>query len=121
MDPKLVALRFNECISNRDVVGLGKLMTEDYVFIDSEGNISESKKFMIGSWTKFFEMFPLYRNTFERVESHENIAVILGFAYWSEENDHDPSIWTATIVDDLISEWRIYHDTEETRKKFGFI
>lgn len=118
-DPKSVALRFNECISNQDIDGLGGLMTEDHVFIDRDRNITQSKKAMLESWSRFFEMFSRYKNTFERVESRDNLVVILGFAYWSEENQHDPAIWTATIVNDLVAEWRIYHDTEENRKKFG--
>jgi len=30
-------------------------------------------------------------------------------------------IWTATIEDDLVNEWRIYEDTEENRERFGLI
>ena len=71
------------------------------------------------SSVKFFSMFPKYRNTFERVQSRDNLVTILGFAYWSEENRHDPAIWTATIVNDLVAEWHIYYDTQENRKKFG--
>ncbi len=118
-DPKLVALQFNECITNQNLDGLGMLMSEGHVFIDSVGNVTRSKKTMLSAWSKFFSMFPNYKNTFERVESRNNLAVMLGFAYWSEENRHDPAIWTATIEDDLIAEWHIYYDTEENRKRFG--
>jgi ketosteroid isomerase-like protein len=118
-DPKAIALRFNECISNQDIDGLARLMTEDHVFIDSAGNVTRSKKVMLESWSKFFEMFSKYRNTFERVESRDNLVMMLGFAYWSEENQHDPAIWTATIENGRVAEWRIFHDTEEDRKKFG--
>ncbi len=118
-DPKLIALRFNECISNRDVDGLGQLMSDNHVFIDRDGNVSRTKKTMLKSWSRFFEMFPKYKNTFEHVESKENMVMVLGFAYWSEENQHDPAIWMAEIRDNLVAEWRIYYDTEENRKKFG--
>ncbi|HUI30594.1 MAG TPA: hypothetical protein VLX91_10285 [Candidatus Acidoferrales bacterium] len=118
-DPKLIALQFNNCISNRDVKGLGLLMTEDHAFIDRDNNVSRSREKMLNAWSKFFDMFPKYRNTFERIESRHNCAIMLGFACWSEENQHDPAIWTATIADGLVAEWRIYHDTEENRKKFG--
>ncbi len=116
---KAIALQFNECISNRDVEGLGRLMTEDHVFVDSAGNITRSRKAMLESWSKFFAMFPEYKNTFERVESRDDLVIISGFAYWSEKNRHDPAIWTATIENNLVAEWRIYYDTEENRKKFG--
>jgi ketosteroid isomerase-like protein len=119
-DPKLIALQFNECISNQDIEGLGRLMTEDHVFIDRDGNTTRSKESMLRSWSKFFEMFPDYKNRFERVQSRDNVVFMLGFAYWSEKNQYDRAIWIASIENDLVAEWRIYHDTEENRKEFGF-
>ena len=119
-DPKLIALQFNECINNQDIGGLARLMTEDHTFIDREGTIGQPKQAMVDGWTKFFDMFPHYRNTFEVVRSRENLVMILGYAFWSDEQPYDPVIWVATIDDDLVREWRIYADTEENRGKFGF-
>ena len=120
-DPKLVALQFNECISNRDVDGLSRLMTEDHTFIDRDNNAYQPKQAMVEAWKQFFKMSPYYKNTFNRIESKENLVVILGYAYWSQKQPHDPAIWTATIVDDLVAEWRIYADNEENRKRFNLI
>jgi hypothetical protein len=120
-DPKLVALQFNECINNQDVEGLARLMSEDHVFIDRDNNVTRSKKEMLKSWSKFFDMFPDYRNIFDRVDSRENVVVLRGFAYWSEDNPHDAAIWKATIENDLVAEWRIYYDTEANRKELGLI
>ncbi len=117
-DPKLIALQFNEYINNQDLQGLGRLMTEDHVFVDREGNVQRSRETMILNWQKFFGMFPAYRNTFKRVESTDNLVVMLGHAYWSLEQPYDPAIWTAVIVDDLVREWHIYTDSEENRKRF---
>lgn len=94
-------------------------MSEDHVFIDREGNIQRSKKVMVQNWKKFFSMFPHYRNTFTRMESRENLVVILGHAYWSEDNPRDPAIWTAKITDGRVSEWRVYADTRENRFTFN--
>ena len=66
-------------------------------------------------------MFPRYKNTFTRVESRDNLVVILGFAYWSEKEPYDPVIWTTEIVDDLVREWRVYADTDANRRVFNFI
>ncbi len=118
-DYRAVALQFNECITNRDIEGLGRLMTDDHTFIDRENKVSRSKTSMLKSWSEFFKMFPGYKNTFELVDSRDNLVIMLGFAYWSEENPHDPAIWTATIHDDRVAEWHIYYDTEENRKKLG--
>lgn len=120
-DPKLIALQFNECINNQDLNGLERLMTDDHAFTDRDGTVQQSKQVMIQNWKMFFEMLPDYRNTFTRVESKENLVVILGYAYWSEKQPYDPVIWTATIVDDLVREWRIYSDSEENRKLFNLL
>ena len=120
-DPISIALRFNECISGQDLHGLALLMTEDHTFIDREGTIHQPKQVMIEGWTRFFRMYPHYRNTFVQLGSRDNLAIILGYAYWSADNPHDPAIWTATIVDDLIQEWHIYPDTEANRRCFGLL
>ncbi|MCK4251748.1 nuclear transport factor 2 family protein [candidate division WOR-3 bacterium] len=120
-DPKLTALQFNECINNQDIKGLSDLMTEDHTFIDREGKIDKPKVHMIECWISFFKEFPDYKNTFTRVESQDNLVILIGYAYWSEKNKYDPAIWTATIKNDLVAEWKIYEDTEENRKKLNII
>lgn len=118
-DPKSIALEFNDCITHRDIEGLARLMTEDHTFIDRDGKIHRSKNFMIESWKKFFEMVPQYKNIFTHIESRGNLVAMLGYAYWSAEQPHDSAIWIATIVNDLVSEWHIYHDTDANRKAFN--
>jgi predicted SnoaL-like aldol condensation-catalyzing enzyme len=118
-DPKLIALQFNECINRQDVDGLAELMTEDHTFIDREGKTGHTKEFMVRGWREFFRMFPKYRNTFTRIQSADNLVVIVGSAYWSEGQPYDPVIWTATIVDDLVQEWRVYADTAVNRQAIG--
>lgn len=94
-------------------------MTEDHTFIDRAGGIDKGKESMTKGWTQFFENFPDYKNNFSRVESRENLVILIGYAYWSEKNKYDPAIWTARIENDLVAEWRIYDDTKENREKFN--
>ncbi len=94
-------------------------MTEDHTFIDREGNATSSKEKMRESWVKFFEMFPEYKNIFTKLESKDNFVVIIGYAFWSDENPHDSVIWTTEIEDDLVVKWCIYEDTAENRERFG--
>jgi len=117
-DPKSIALQFNECINQQDIVGLSNLMTDDHAFIDRDNKKITSKFEMIKSWANFFRMFPKYKNTFKKVKTMENLVVMLGYAYWNEENSLDPAIWTARIENDKVAEWRIYYDNKESRKKF---
>jgi predicted SnoaL-like aldol condensation-catalyzing enzyme len=120
-DPKLIALQFNECINAQNLNELSLLMTEDHAFIDREGKVNQSKKVMVQGWKEFFKTFPHYRNTFDRVQSKDNLVAILGHAFWSEKEPYDPVIWTATIVNGLVKEWRVYADTEVNRKQFDLL
>ncbi len=120
-DPKLIALQFNDRINNQDIDGLALLMTDDHAFIDRDGKVHEPKESMVRSWRQFFGMFPNYRNIFTRVESQDNLVVIVGHAYWSEAQPFDPVIWTAIVVDDMVREWRIYADTERNRQLLNLI
>ncbi len=117
-DPTLIALRFNECINNQNLDGLARLMPDDHAFVDRDGSVRQPKVIMVDNWREFFRMFPDYKNTFSRVESREDYVVMLGYAYWSADEPYDPVIWKATIVDDLVREWRIYADTPENRHLF---
>jgi len=116
-DPKIIALLFNECINNRDITGLSNLMSEDHTFIDREGNIYKPKEKMVEAWKSFFEMYPHYKNTFNKIESRDNVVIITGHAFWSEENSFDPAIWVVIIEDDLVAEWHLYYDNEGIRNK----
>jgi len=116
-DPKLIALQFNEYINNQDINGLSNLMTEDHIFIDRKGVCYGD---MVNGWKEFFNNFPTYKNYFTRVESRDNLVILIGYARWSKDSsEEDHAIWTAIIEDDLVTEWHIYEDTEENRKKLG--
>ncbi len=114
-DPKLAVLLFNECINRRDLNGLSGLMTDDHTFVDRKGQVDKGKESMTQGWGRFFTQFPEYRNTFTRVESRDDLVIVLGYAEWTKGGKPDHVIWTATIRDDLVAEWRIYEDTEANR------
>lgn len=116
-DPKLIALLFNECINEKNIKGLASLMSDEHTFIDRDGNAYKPKDVMIDAWKNFFTSYPDYKNTFNKIESRDNIVIITGHAYWSEENSFDPAIWVAIIEENLVAEWRIFYNTEENRKK----
>ena len=118
-DPKLTALMFNECINARDLKGLTVLMTEDHAFIDRNDDRHDGRDHMSKGWRQFFDEFPEYRNTFVRVQSVDDLVVVLGYAEWSTGGELDHVIWTGTIRDDLVAEWRVVEDTEANRELFG--
>lgn len=118
-DPISIVEAFNDCITNQDIDGMASLMHEDHTFIDRDGSSHGPKSHMVDGWKQFFEMFPLYKNNFTEIRAVENRVFVLGYAYWSEEEPYDPVIWTGKIETNLITEWRVYEDSEENRKKFS--
>jgi hypothetical protein len=117
-DPKLTALQFNEYINNQDIKGLSSLMAKDFwVKVKKEPVWNRD---MINGWLRFFKDNPTYKNIFTRVESRENLVILIGYALWSKDSkEEDHCIWTTTIENDLLVNWRLYEDTEDNRKKLN--
>jgi len=116
---KTIVLQFNECINNRDIHGLTTLMTDDHTFIDKDNHLLQGKEKVVEAWQGFFALFPDYRNIFERVESRNNLVVIIGHSTCSEKQLDCPALWTAKLRGEKIAEWRVYDDTPENRKRLG--
>lgn len=106
-DPEQIALQFNEQINRHDLAGLAALMSADHRFVDRAGNMACGKAAMLEAWGRFFEMFPEYQNTFTRVEIDGSRVRLYGYATWKPGDAPDFAIWTATIENDLVVEWRI--------------
>jgi ketosteroid isomerase-like protein len=120
-DPKTVTLLFNEYINSQDLKSLERLMTEDHTFIDASGEVISGKEEMTKSWETFFERYPDYCNVFSRVESRDNLVIMIGHSECSEKVLDGPAIWTAIIRNGLVAEWRVYGDTEKNRRRLGLV
>jgi ketosteroid isomerase-like protein len=120
-DPRIIALLFNECINNQDIQELSNLMTEDHKFIDRQNEVTTPKEQTVKGWIEFFKNFLEYQNYFPQVESKGDTVIIPGYAIWANGEEKDHAIWVAKIQDDCVSEWRIYNDTTDVRKKFNII
>jgi len=117
-DPKLTALQFNEYINNQDIKGLSSLMAEDFWVKVKKEPVWITD--MINGWKRFFNNNPTYKNIFTRVESRENLVILIGYALWSKDSkEEDHCIWTAIIENDLLVNWQIYEDIEDNRKKLN--
>jgi ketosteroid isomerase-like protein len=116
-EQKAIVLQFNEYIDKQNIDGLASLMTADHTFIDSGNNIIHGKEKVLEAWSRFFELFPDYRNVFEKLESQNNFILITGHSICSDKRLDGPALWTAKIKDNKVAEWRVYHDTPENRKQ----
>ena len=120
INPKTVALQFNECINRRNLEGLVNLMTNDHTFIDSANNVVTGKSDNQKNWVRFFELFPDYQNVFESVCSKNSTVMMQGYSICPNEKLHNLRvIWTAQIEDNKVKEWRIYFDNEENKAILG--
>jgi ketosteroid isomerase-like protein len=100
----LTALRFNDRINQQDLEGRVELMTENHTFIDSEGNVTEGRDSMKDGWREFFKRYPDYRNNLTSVTVQDNVVVMIGHSSCSFKLFEHPSIWTARIRGEGVSE-----------------
>ena len=120
IDPKSIALQFNECITNADLNGLSNLMTEDHIFIDTANNRIKGKdNNIVQAWQPFFNRYPGYRNIFENIVVRGSTVIMQGYSICSDEilnNIH--AIWIAEIIKNKVGAWHIYSDTKANRELF---
>ena len=111
-----IALKFNEKINQQDLEGLAELMTDDHTFIDSDCAVTKGKDVMKKGWQEFFNRFPDYKNIFTCVTIQNDIVVMIGYSTCSYKPLAGPNVWTAKVLDGLLSEWRvIWLDQRQSR------
>ena len=109
---------FNNAINEGNVEILSSFMAEDHTFIDSSGAAHSGIKEMSEGWKDFFRMFPDYLNHFSRIESRDDFVVITGKSTCSNEAKlNTNALWSARIQNDKVSEWQVYEDSPENRRK----
>ena len=118
-DPKLTVLRFNAAINEGDADALAALMTDDHLFVDSEGSRTRGRETMRSGWQGFFSSFPDYRNVIDAVGSRTDAVYLLGHSECSLPALSGPALWRAIVRDGLVAEWRVYEDNAATRRELG--
>jgi len=119
-DAAALAIEFNECINTRDMNALELLMANDHAFIDTAGNAFIGKAACIEAWSGFFGSYPEYRNIFEAVLSRGDRATIVGHSVCPGFPALEgPALWTAIASQQKLTEWRVYDDTPEERRRLG--
>ena len=115
-----MVVSFNENINARDIEGLASLMSDDHVFVDTAGDSVTGKQACLEAWRGFFDAYPGYRNLFESVRAKDGVVTVIGR---SECPGHPilegPAVWTAVVVGDRVSQWRVHNDTAEVRDRLG--
>lgn len=115
---EIIALKFNECITNRDISGLSDMMAENHVFIDTANNrIGGKINCITQAWRPFFALYPDYRNIFENIVVRDTSVIMQGYSVCSEDIlNNIRAIWVAEIENNKVALWQIYPDTKENRE-----
>ena len=120
-EPVAIAEAFVRAINRQNAGEIAALMTDDHVFIDSDGAEYRGKERMRTGWEQYFRMFPDYRITIHETYSRGEVVVFLGIAEGTYAVDGElraenrwsvPAAWRAVVRDDGLAEWRLYVNVE---------
>ncbi len=117
MNPKDVALTFNDAINIGDVKHILDLEGENFKFVDIHNKGFSGKEKSEKIWGDFFEKYPEYKNIFDRIIEKGNSVIMCGHAEGYKEMGN--AIWIAKIRGRKVEEWRVYKDNEENRNALG--
>jgi ketosteroid isomerase-like protein len=119
MDLKVIR-DFIEAINSANVDRIYNLMTNDHVFIDSQGNKMIGNENMKKAWIGYFSLFPDYKIEITDTLQNDSIIVMLGYAsgtYKTNKESSDdtnywrvPASWKAIVVDEKVKFWQVYAD-----------
>jgi ketosteroid isomerase-like protein len=120
-----VTRAFIENINSHTLDGLYELMTEDHVFVDGGGGVTQGRKAMRKAWQGYFSMMPDYSITVEHLLTAGYVAGIFGMAngtYTSDgrlkpENRWEvPAAWLAIIRNGKVAHWQVYVDSDSVSR-----
>ncbi len=115
-----IVLELVKAINEHDTHKIGSLISEDHVFIDSQGNEVHGKDKMIKGWEGYFNLFPDYKIEVGQLLDEGSLTILLGFASGSflgnREGNPDcywnlPAAWKAVAEDGKIKLWQVFADT----------
>lgn len=114
-----VVTAFIERINAHDVDGIINLMSEDFQYVNSAGDIARGRPFMRQEWRKYFIDYPDYQIHVEHLIGGPDGVGVFGsaegtFAADDEEYDENhwlvPAAWFGTSRDGKIIHWQTYSD-----------
>ena len=115
MNVEEVVKKFVAAINEHDVDAIGQLMSEDCVYISSDGTTHDDVEQMIQGWPGYYEMFPDYKVEIAETFVKGDTVALLGTAsgtYTSDgtlkpENHWEiPAAWKAVVAGDKIKLWQ---------------
>lgn len=110
---------FINAINDANIEKICSLMTDDHIFIDSQGNKCIGKDKMKQAWIGYFELFPDYKIEINETFEKDSLICMLGYASATYKNLKSgnnsnhwiiPASWKAIIKDNKINHWQVFAD-----------
>jgi len=124
MNVEEVAAAFAGAISSKDIERLSEMMTDDHVFIDSDGTEVKGRHKMRKGWREYFAMVPDFRITIKEILSRNDTVVLLGRSEGTfvqggvlrpENHWSVPSAWRVVVRGEQVAVWQVYVNPEPLR------
>jgi ketosteroid isomerase-like protein len=115
MNVENVVNEFIDAINRHDVEAIGRLMSEDCVYIDSDGTTYDDVEQMIQGWPGYYEMFPDYKIEIYDSFVSGNTVALFGKASGTYATDGTlkpenhweiPAAWKAIVAGNKIKLWQ---------------
>lgn len=117
-----IVLRFAEAVEQADAAALSDCMTEDHVFVDSDGGRIEGRGAVLEAWSGFFRMVRDYRLGIEGTFSDGDTVVLLGTATGICGGETGlgrpwrvPAAWRAVVRGGRVALWQVFVNPEPIR------
>lgn len=118
-----IVLLFVDAINHADITRLASLMTDNHVFIDSDGSNVRGKDAVVDGWSRYFSIVTDYSVTVHEIFSNENTTVLVGVAtgaFARSGKSHPsnrfsvPAAWRAVVDLDAgkVAVWQVFVNPE---------
>jgi len=116
---------FVNAINTGNVDKLAELMTQDHMYVDSDGTTYSGKDRMYKDWRDYFSMVPDYQIEILETYSQGNTVVLIGVAEGTFSQDGEvipenhwkvPAAWRADVREEQVAVWQLFVNPEPMRK-----
>jgi ketosteroid isomerase-like protein len=119
---------FVRAVNAADISALCGLMTEDHLFIDSDGTETRGREVMRRAWVCYFSMMRDYKIQVQETHSKGAVVVVIGAASGTYSPDGSlraarywrvPTAWRAVIRRGRVAVWQVFTNPEPVARLMG--
>jgi ketosteroid isomerase-like protein len=119
---------FIKAVNAADVTAVCDLMTEDHLFIDSDGGEVRGREAMRRGWIGYFSMMPDYKIQVQETYSRGTVVVMIGTATGTYSPDGKlrpenrwrvPAAWRAVVRGGRVAVWQVFVNPEPIARLMG--